>query len=130
MRHTGSGCTRLRWVWLLLVGSCAGCSCEQHLTVTATAFNSTRAQTDGDPYDTACGVKLQPGERMLAVSRDLAEQGLGCGAEITIDGIEGTWTVVDVTSARHQRLIDLYMGRDVRGARQWGRREVDIHYCE
>jgi 3D (Asp-Asp-Asp) domain-containing protein len=100
------------------------------LTVTATAFNSTRAQTDGSPLDTACGAQLQPGDRVIAVSRDLAGQGLGCGTELSIDGLEGTWTVVDLTAARHQRLIDIYMGRDVRGARQWGVREVDIRWCE
>jgi 3D (Asp-Asp-Asp) domain-containing protein len=113
----------------LLVGV-AGCSCEQRLTVSAVAFNSTRAQTDGNPADTACGTRLRPGDRVIAVSRDLASRGLGCGTELTIDGLEGTWTVADLTAARHQRLIDIYMGRDVQGARQWGVREVQIRWCE
>jgi len=128
MRWVGRSC--MYGCMLVLVASMLGCRCDQRLTVTATAFNSTRAQTDGHPLDTACGVELQPGARVIAVSRDLAEQGLGCGAELSIDGIEGTWTVVDMTSARHERLIDLYMGRDVQGARQWGRREVEIRWCE
>lgn len=127
-RTRAGGCTLLLVIVIVSAGL-TGCGCEQ-LEVTATAFNSTRAQTDGNPFDTACGVKLQPGERVIAVSPDLAEQGLVCGTELRIDGMEGTWTVADVTSARHQRLIDIYMGRDVQGARQWGRREVAIRWCK
>jgi 3D (Asp-Asp-Asp) domain-containing protein len=115
---------------LLIALSVMGCSNEQHLTVKATAFNSTRAQTDTHSLQTACGRKLQPGDRVLAVSRDLLQQGLVCGTEIRIDGFEGIWTVVDVTAARHRNLIDIYMGRDVRAARQWGVRQVDIHWHE
>ena len=114
----------------LMVGLlAAGCSSERRLTVKATAFNSTRAQTDARSHETACGVRLQPGDRVIAVSRDLTrEHGLVCGTEIVIDGLEGTWTVVDVTAARHQKLIDIYMGRDVKAARQWGVREVAIRW--
>jgi 3D (Asp-Asp-Asp) domain-containing protein len=105
-----------------------GCSREQHLMVRATAFNSTRAQTDARSLETACGTRLRPGDRVLAVSRDLIEQGLVCGTEVEIDGLDGPWTVVDVTAARHKNLIDLYMGRDVAAARQWGVREVRIRW--
>ena len=105
-----------------------GCSSEQRLSVKATAFNSTRAQTDAKSGETACGTKLQPGDRVIAVSRDLTERGLVCGTVIQIDGLEGTWTVADVTAARHQNLIDIYMGRDVRAARQWGVQQVDIRW--
>jgi len=116
---------------LLAVGALAtGCSSEQRLTVTATAFNSTRAQTDGSPRKTACGTKLQPGDQVIAISRDLAKQGLVCGSQLKIDRLDGTWTVVDLTAARHKRRIDIYMGRDVKAARAWGVQKVDIRWSE
>lgn len=118
------------YVLLLLSSGTVGCSCEKQLTVTAAAFNSTTAQTDARPLDTACGTRLQPGEQVVAVSRDLAALGLACGTKLTIDALEGTWTVVDLTSARHERLIDIYMGHDVTRARQWGIREVNIRWCQ
>lgn len=103
-----------------------GCEHERQLTVTATAFNSTRAQTDGHPLETACGDRLQAGHKIIAVSRDLEEQGLVCGTEVEISGLEGTWVVGDRTARRHKQLIDIYMGRDVKRARKWGVQEVEI----
>jgi 3D (Asp-Asp-Asp) domain-containing protein len=102
------------------------CSNEQRLTVTATAFNSTRAQTDSRPTETACGNELRPGSRIIAVSRDLKEQGLACGTEVEISGLDGTWTVSDLTARRHKQRIDIYMGRDIKAARRWGVQEVQI----
>jgi 3D (Asp-Asp-Asp) domain-containing protein len=107
-----------------------GCSGEQSLTVTATAFNSTRAQTDSSPLETACGTRLDVGDQVIAVSRDLSELGLACGTELEIEGLAGTWTVVDRTSAKHERRIDIYMGLDIKAAREWGVREVTIRWCE
>lgn len=115
---------------LLIVSAifCASCSRERHLTVTATAFNSTRAQTDANPSQTACGIDLHPGRRIVAVSRDLKDQGLKCGTEVQISGLEGTWVVGDVTARRHEQLIDIYMGRDVKAAKRWGVQEVEISW--
>jgi 3D (Asp-Asp-Asp) domain-containing protein len=96
------------------------------LAVTATAFNSTPAQTDDRPLETACGDWLRPDSRIIAVSRDLKKQGLDCGTKVNIEGLDGTWTVADVTAARHRQLIDIYMGRDIKRARNWGRQEVEI----
>jgi 3D (Asp-Asp-Asp) domain-containing protein len=104
----------------------AACSNEQQLTVTATAFNSTRAQTDSRPNETACGDKLRPDSRVIAVSRDLKAQGMVCGTEVEISGLDGTWTVSDVTARRYKQRIDIYMGRDIKAARQWGVQEVEI----
>lgn len=103
-----------------------GCSQERRLTVTATAFNSTRAQTDGRPLETACGDRLRPGDKIIAVSRDLEDQGLVCGTEVDISGMEGPWIVGDLTSRRHKQLIDIYMGRDTKAAKRWGVQEVEI----
>jgi 3D (Asp-Asp-Asp) domain-containing protein len=96
------------------------------MTVRATAFNSTRAQTDSRPTESACGDTLRPGIKAVAVSRDLAKLGLDCGTEVRIEGLKGSYTVVDLTAARHEKLIDIYMGRDIKAARQWGVQEVEI----
>ena len=96
------------------------------LAVTATAFNSTPAQTDERPLETACGDWLTPDSRIIAVSRDLKKQGLDCGTKVNIKGLDGIWTVADVTAARHRQLIDIYMGKDIKRARKWGRQEVEI----
>jgi 3D (Asp-Asp-Asp) domain-containing protein len=115
-------------IGLLVMGPSVGCSSEQHLTVRATAFISTR--TDARARKTACGHQLRQGDRVIAVSRDLTKRGLVCGTEIQIEGLEGSWTVVDVTAARHRKLIDIYMGRDLKAARQWGVQKVDIRWRE
>ena len=101
---------------------------ERRLTVKATAFNSTPAQTDRRPHETACGDWLEEDSRVIAVSRDLRAAGLVCGTKVKVGGLEGSWTVADVTAARHEQLIDIYMGQDVRAARRWGVQEVEIRW--
>ena len=66
--------------------------------------------------------------RVIAVSRDLLALGLTRGVEVTIDGVDGTWIVMDKMAKRWRRRIDLYMGEDVRAAREWGRRTVTISW--
>jgi 3D (Asp-Asp-Asp) domain-containing protein len=68
--------------------------------------------------------------KAIAVSRDLRKLGLECGTEVRIEGLEGSYTVVDLTAARHDKLIDIYMGKDVKAARQWGVQEVEIAWDE
>jgi 3D (Asp-Asp-Asp) domain-containing protein len=111
---------------LVLTSVLSACSDEERLTVRATAFNSTRAQTDSRPTESACGDTLRPGIKAIAVSRDLKKRGLDCGTEVRIEGLKGEYTVMDLTAARHKNLIDIYMGRDVKAARQWGVQEVEI----
>ncbi len=106
------------------------CTREERLSVSATAFNSTRAQTDARPTETSCGTRLEPGMKVIAVSRDLKREGLDCGTAVRIEGMDGTWTVEDVTAAKHEKLIDIYMGRDVQKAREFGRQDVEIRWRE
>ena len=40
--------------------------------------------------------------------------------------MKGSYRVVDMTAGRHRNLIDIYMGRDVKAAREWGVQEVEI----
>jgi 3D (Asp-Asp-Asp) domain-containing protein len=103
-------------------------SAERHITVTATAFNSTRAQTDSRPTEAACGDTLANGAKVIAVSRDLVRAGLTCGTTVRIEGFDGDWKVVDRMAANRKKHIDIYMGRDIRAAREWGRQDVRISW--
>jgi len=100
----------------------------RELEVTATAYNSVHDQTDAHPDVTAFGIKLRPGMKIVAVSRDLEQLGLREGTRLTIDGVDGEWQVGDRMHSRWKRKIDLYMGEDVQAARRWGTRRVWIRW--
>ncbi len=98
------------------------------LKVTATAYNSTRAQTDSTPHRAAWNNRLKPGMRAIAVSRDLIPMGLGNRTEVHIEGFDEPYVVMDKMNRRHKRRIDIYFGKDVRAAREFGSREVEIYW--
>ena len=98
------------------------------LSLIATAYNSVSAQTNSEPNIGAWGDSLTPGMKVIAVSRDLLEIGLSRGAEVEIDGIPGTYRVLDKMGRRWEKRIDIYMGDDIQAAREWGVRNVRIHY--
>ncbi|WP_222105090.1 3D domain-containing protein [Denitromonas halophila] len=101
---------------------------ERTLTVTATAYTSSPGETDDTPNIAAWGDTLAPGMKVIAVSRDLLELGLVQGAEVTIDGLDGRYVVLDKMHPRWNAKIDIYMGENVKKARDWGRREVTIRW--
>ena len=68
--------------------------------------------------------------KTIAVSHDLIALGLTRGAVVRIEGLPGEYTVRDRLPRRWKRRIDIYMGRNVRAARAWGRREVRIYPSE
>ncbi len=116
-------------VVMLLLFSSEGFGAGQHvLKVTATAYNSLPGQTQGNPSVTAWGDKLVPGMKAIAVSRDLISKGLGHGTKVKIDGMPGTYRVMDKLHKRWKRRIDIYMGKDVKAAKAWGKREVTIRW--
>ena len=116
---------------LLLMGAISASGPEHHVEVVkVTAFNSTPAQTDSRPNETACGDHIAPGDRIVAVSRDLKAAGLQCGKTIRIEGLDGSWKVADSMAARHEQRVDLYMGNDVKAAREWGVKEREIRWRE
>ena len=88
------------------------------------------AQTGEYPNEGAWGDTIRPGMQVIAVSPDLLKAGLGHLVEVTIDGLSGTWTVLDRTASRHRNRIDIYMGTDVQAALEWGIPEVVIHWSE
>tara|TARA_R110002049_G_scaffold159800_3_gene324827 strand:- start:1542 stop:1961 length:420 start_codon:yes stop_codon:yes gene_type:complete len=96
--------------------------------VTATAYNSLAYQTGSNPDITAFGDSLKPGLKYIAVSRDLLRLGLKHNIPVKIDGLEGIYLVKDKMHSRWKNRIDIYMGVDVKAAKQWGRKKVCIDY--
>lgn len=116
-------------VLVLAVLSLFGCDKKTNsLEVTATAYTSTANETDSSPSITAWGDTLKPGMKAIAVSRDLIEMGLSHGVKVTIDGLEGTYTVLDKMNKRWTQKIDIYMGTDVKRAKEWGKRRIIIRW--
>lgn len=98
------------------------------MIVKASAYNSLEAQTDSDPTITAWGDTLKPGMKAIAVSRDLLDSGLVHQTVVTIDGLEGTYVVLDKMKKRYIKRIDLYMGEDLQKAKEWGVKEVTVRW--
>ena len=98
------------------------------IRVTATAYNSTVHQTEGDPFIGAFGDSLKPGMKCIAVSRDLYRLGLRKDTFVYIEGLKGIYLVKDRMHERWKNKIDIYMGTDIIAAKRWGRKKVNIHY--
>lgn len=98
------------------------------LVVTATAYNSLPSQGVGGGKHGAWGDRLEPGMKAIAVSHDLIARGLERGAKVRIEGLPGDYTVLDRLPRRWNKRIDIYMGKNVRAARAWGKREVEIRW--
>lgn len=98
------------------------------IKVTATAYNSLKSQTDSNPSITAFGDSLKPGMKYIAVSEDLLQKGLKYNTPVKIKGFEGVYFVKDKMHSRKRNHIDIYMGIDVKAAKNWGKKKVSIHY--
>lgn len=101
---------------------------RRSIEVTATAYTSRVSETSGDPYRAAWNNKLSPGEKAIAVSRDLLKLGLTNGAAVEIEGLPGVYTVRDKMNKRWRRRIDIYMGNDLERALEWGKQEVVVRW--
>jgi 3D (Asp-Asp-Asp) domain-containing protein len=119
---------RLFAATLLIMLTACGSPEIRSMEVTATAFNSVKAQTDKHSNITAWGDTLKPGMMVIAISRDLLDSGLIYGKEVRIEGLEGTFVVLDKMHRRHTKKIDIYMGKDVAKAREWGSQKVTISW--
>ncbi|WP_339923021.1 hypothetical protein [uncultured Cyclobacterium sp.] len=111
----------------ILINAC-GSEAIQSMEVTATAYNSVKAQTANNPAITAWGDTLKPGMKAIAISRDLLDSGFHHTMEVAIEGLEGKFKVLDKMNRRWTRKIDIYMGTNVSKAREWGKQEVMIHW--
>ncbi len=109
-----------------------GCGPEtgsRSMEVTATAYTLRESETkQGNIGLAAWGDQLEPGMKAIAVSRDLIDEGLDHETEVRIEGLEGTYIVRDKMNKRWRKKIDIFMGKDVERAREWGKREVTIHW--
>ena len=102
---------------------------RKKLEVIATAYNSLAYQTNSNPNITAFGDSLKPGLKYTAVSRDLIDSGLVHNTKVKIKGFDSLFTVKDKMNRRYRKRIDIYMGVDVKKARNWGKQKVEIEYC-
>ena len=119
----------LHIIFVLAIFSLMGCSGgEKSLKVTASAYTSSVGETDSTPNLAAWGDTLKPGMKSIAVSRDLIDMGLTHNQEVRIEGFDGTYRVLDKMNKRWTKKIDIYMGNDVKKARQWGKQEVVIYW--
>ncbi|MBD0776304.1 3D domain-containing protein [Maribacter sp. ANRC-HE7] len=99
------------------------------LEVTATAYNSLPSQTNEAPTITAWGDTLKPGVKSLAVSRDLIAKGLKYGTMVRIDTFPDTFYINDKMHPRWRNKIDIYMGKQIDTALNWGKRKIIIEYA-
>lgn len=101
----------------------------QTLEVTSTAYTLREAETKkGNIGLAAWGDQLKPGMKAIAVSRDLIDSGLDHGTKVQIEGLDGTYIVRDKMNKRWEEKIDIFMGRDLEAAREWGNRTVTIRW--
>ncbi|MGM0529847.1 MAG: 3D domain-containing protein [Bacteroidota bacterium] len=115
-------------ILIFALDSC-GPSYEEHqLEVTATAYNSHKSQTSGNPRIAAWGDTLEPGIKAIAVSRDLLDSGLTYGVQVNIEGLPGEYVVTDKMNRRWNKKIDVYMGNDIDKALEWGKKTVTISW--
>lgn len=96
-------------------------------TVTATAYTLAERETkQGNVGLTAWGDQLKPGVKAIAVSRDLIPKGLTHNTKVTIEGLDGSYRVLDKMNKRWKDKIDIFMGHNRQKARDWGKQNVTI----
>lgn len=120
----------LTFASLTLIATLTGCdnSTEISREVSASAYTLSEAETKkGNLGLAAWGDQLEPGMKAIAVSRDLIKAGLTHQTEVRIDGLPGTYQVLDKMNKRWTDHIDILM-KDRRAAREWGRQAVTIRW--
>lgn len=123
------------WICLLaipgLLLNCAQSEDMKSMQVTATAYTMEESETKkGNAGLAAWGDQLEPGMKVIAVSRDLISKGLDHNTEVRIEGLEGTYVVRDKMNKRWKNKIDIFMGKDQEKAMKWGKRKVRIYWSK
>ena len=115
--------------FFFILAACERGPGEHSMEVTATAYTLSEAETKkGNVGLAAWGDQLKPGMQAIAVSRDLIDEGLTHGTEVTIEGLEGTFIVRDKMNKRWEEKIDIFMGHNRSAAREWGKQTVTINW--
>ena len=122
MRHA------IVFLFIISVLSCKDEEQWVRMEVIASAYNSTKAQTEGNPNITAWGDTLKPGTKSIAVSRDLIKKGLTHHTKVKIEGFKGIYVVNDKMHSKWRNKIDIYFGTDVKAAKKWGRKKLNIQF--
>lgn len=101
---------------------------QKCLKVKASAYNSvpyqTRPGTSGSI--TAWGDTLVDSIPSIAISRDLLDSGLTYGMLVNIQGYDELFVVNDKMNRRYRNRIDIHMGKNVKKARKFGVKKVQI----
>lgn len=125
----------IKYFFLFILAQLIACKSKEpdkyiwkEIEVKATAYNSTRAQTSGNPSIAAWGDSLKPGMKSIAVSRDLIKLGLKHNTPVKIEGLDSIYLVKDKMHRRKRNQIDIYMGVDIKKAKQWGVKRLKIKY--
>lgn len=113
----------------LLLSGCDRGPGKHTMVVTATAYTMRAEETKANNIGLAAwGDQLEPGMKAIAVSRDLIDHGLDHMTKVTIEGFEGVYIVRDKMNKRWEEKIDIFMGKNVAAAKDWGKRQVTIHW--
>lgn len=94
--------------------------------VDCTAYTASADECDSDPTITASMTKVRPG--IIAVSRDLFDQGFVFGKKVYIHGL-GIYTIADLMNKRYINRIDVFLGTK-KEAKEFGLKQVKISLLE
>ena len=125
--------TLIYFISLAIVICLTACDSDQNLKsmeVTATAYTSSPRETDSTPFLAAWGDALKPSMKSIAVSRDLLKLCLTRNKKVKIEGLKGSYLILDKMNKRWEKKIDIYMGTDVKKAKEWGKKKVTIYWEE
>lgn len=92
--------------------------------VTVTAYNGVAGETDSHPHTGAWNNHLGP--NTIAVSPDLVARGLDDGTTVAIEGYKQNFVVRDKTADDLHDTVDIYMGKDIDKAREFGEKRLRI----
>ena len=93
--------------------------------VIVSAYNNVVSQTDSTPNICAWNDPVRPG--IIAVTRDLERAGLKRNVKVIVEDV-GKFTVLDRMNKRYEKGIDIFMGKDIDLAKEFGIKELNIYW--
>lgn len=128
--------SQLLYLYISILGGFFLSSCEEKknynvkcIDVAASAYNNVSWQTkDLNPSIAAWGDTLKEGMKAIAISRDLLDSGLHHNSAVFIPLLNDTFYVKDKMNRRWRKKIDIFMGKDIKKARKWGKQHLAIRF--